>query len=114
RGEVPARRRERRRPWPAAQGYRHEQFRTAPRLDLHADVRSEDRAARRLGLFLLRGEQRRPNAHSNPLMNVIQAFVYDQNDAPGLRLSDGIPLPVQPNLADPKQLDGIYTAFDPS
>ena len=52
--------------------------------------------------------------HSNPPMNVIQAFVYDQNGAPGLRLSDGIPLPVQPNLADPKQLDGVYTAFDPA
>jgi len=52
--------------------------------------------------------------HSNPPMNVIQAFVYDQNGPPGLRLSDGIPLPVQPNLADPRQLDGVYTAFDPS
>ena len=51
--------------------------------------------------------------HSNPPMNIIQAFTYDQNGAPGLRLSDGIPLPVQPNLADPKQLDGVYTAFDP-
>ena len=51
--------------------------------------------------------------HSNPPMNVIQAFVYDQNGAPGLRLSDGIPLPAQPNLADyplyPKRVNSFAT-----
>ena len=52
--------------------------------------------------------------HSNPPMNIIQAFTYDQNGQPGLRLSDGIPLPVQPDLSDPTQLNGIYYSQDPS
>jgi hypothetical protein len=49
----------------------------------------------------------------NPPMNIVQGFSFDQNAAPTLLLSQGIPLPVQPNLADPKQLDGIFTAYDP-
>jgi hypothetical protein len=51
--------------------------------------------------------------HSNPPMNVIQSFAYDQNGVPGNILSQGLPLPVQPNLQDPAQLTGQYTAFDP-
>jgi hypothetical protein len=46
----------------------------------------------------------------NPPMDIIQAYSYDQNGLPGLRLSDGVPLPVQPNLQDPTQLTGLYEA----
>jgi len=51
--------------------------------------------------------------HSNPPMNVIQSFAFDQNGVPGNILSDGLPLPIAPNLQDPTQLTGQYTAFDP-
>jgi hypothetical protein len=46
-------------------------------------------------------------------MNVIQSFAFDQNGIPGNILSQGLPLPVAPNLQDPNQLTGQYTAFDP-
>jgi hypothetical protein len=51
--------------------------------------------------------------HSNPPMNIIQSFAFDQNGTPGTLLSQGLPLPVEPNLQDPTQLTGQYTAFDP-
>jgi hypothetical protein len=45
---------------------------------------------------------------SNPPMNVIQTFTTDQNAAPGILLSQGLPLPVLPNLSNPTQLTGLY------
>jgi|GEM_PF-669573 len=44
----------------------------------------------------------------NPPMDVIQAYTYDQNGAPGLLLSQGVPALVQPNLSNPAALTGIY------
>jgi Carboxypeptidase regulatory-like domain len=51
--------------------------------------------------------------HSNPPMNIIQQYTFPTNLAPGILLSQGIPLPVQPNLSDPTQLTGLYSDFDP-
>jgi len=44
----------------------------------------------------------------NPPMDVIQAYTYDQNSAPGLLLSQGVPPLVQPDLSNPAALTGIY------
>jgi hypothetical protein len=51
--------------------------------------------------------------HSNPPMNIIQQYTFATNLPPGILLSQGIPLPVQPNLSDPTQLTGLYSDFNP-
>jgi Carboxypeptidase regulatory-like domain len=51
--------------------------------------------------------------HSNPPMNIIQQFTTNATGSPAMLLSQGLPLPVQPNLNDPSQLSQIFWAFDP-
>jgi hypothetical protein len=48
----------------------------------------------------------------NPPMNVIQQFTTASNAPPTLSLSQALPAPNPPNLADPTQLTNIYLAFD--
>jgi hypothetical protein len=50
--------------------------------------------------------------HSNPPMNIIQQFTTDQNGAPTMTLSQGLPIPTVPNLQDPTQLSQLFYAFD--
>jgi hypothetical protein len=88
----------------------------APRLGIAYSLGSDQKTVIRTGVGFSYFEANNGGRmlHSNPPMNVIQGFTYDQNGEPGLRFSDGIPLPVQPDLANPTQLDGLYTAFDTS
>ena len=51
--------------------------------------------------------------HSNPPMNIIQQFTTNSTGSPAKLLSQGLPLPVQPNLQDPTQLTQVFWAFDP-
>ena len=50
--------------------------------------------------------------HSNPPMNIIQRFTTNSTGSPSLFLSQGLPLPVEPNLQDPSQLTQVFWAFD--
>ena len=43
---------------------------------------------------------------------ITQRFTYDQNGAPGRRISDGLPFPVAPALTDPAINGGNPMAFD--
>jgi hypothetical protein len=87
----------------------------APRIGIAQVLTKDQKTVLRLGFGMSYFEANNGGRmlHSNPPMNVIQSFAYDQNGIPGNILSNGLPLPVQPNLQDPTQLTGQYTAFDP-
>jgi hypothetical protein len=51
--------------------------------------------------------------HSNPPMNIIEQFTTNATGSPSMLLSQGLPLPTEPNLNDPSQLTQIFWAFDP-
>jgi hypothetical protein len=52
--------------------------------------------------------------HQNPPMNIIQQFSTTSTGSPTSFLSQGLPLPVIPNLADPTQLTQLFYAWDPN
>jgi hypothetical protein len=87
----------------------------APRIGIAHVLTSDQKTVIRAGFGISYFEANNGGRmlHSNPPMNVIQSFAFDQNGVPGNILSQGLPLPVQPNLQDPTQLTGQYTAFDP-
>ena len=87
----------------------------APRFGLAQALTSDQKTVLRggFGISYFEANNGGRMIHSNPPMNVIQSFAFDQNGIPGNILSQGLPLPVQPNLQDPTQLTGQYTAFDP-
>ena len=52
--------------------------------------------------------------HQNPPMSLIQQFSTTASAAPAMLLSQGLPQPVQPNLADSSQLTQLFYAWDPN
>jgi hypothetical protein len=88
----------------------------APRIGIAHILTSDQKTVLRAGFGMSYFEANNGGRmlHSNPPMNVIQSFAFDQNGRPGNILSSGLPLPVSPNLQDPTQLTGQYTAFDPN
>src|SRR5579871_302362 len=52
--------------------------------------------------------------HQNPPMSIIQQFAPTLNIAPVTTLSQGLPLPVLPNVNDPSQLTQLFYAWDPN
>jgi len=51
--------------------------------------------------------------HLNPPFSMIQAWSTNAEAAPKMLLGDGLPLPVQPVLTDPKQLTQQFYPWDP-
>ena len=88
----------------------------APRLGIAQQLTKDGKTVLRagFGMSYFEGFNVGKMLGSNPPMNVIQQFTYDQNGAPGLLLSQGIPLPVVPNLNDPTQLTGLYYNYSPN
>jgi hypothetical protein len=82
----------------------------APRLGIAQQLTRDGKTVFRagFGMSYFEGFNGGRMMNSNPPMNVIQTFTTDQNSAPTMLLSQGIPLPVLPNLSDPKQLTGLY------
>jgi hypothetical protein len=50
--------------------------------------------------------------HSNPPMNIVQQFTTNATGAPTMLTSQGLPLPIEPNLQDSTQLTQVFYAFD--
>jgi hypothetical protein len=88
----------------------------APRIGIAQTLTSDGKTVLRAGFGMSYFEANNGGRmlHSNPPMNVVQPFSTDLNGAPGFLLSQGLPLPVSPNLQDPTKLDGLYEAFDPN
>jgi hypothetical protein len=86
-----------------------------PRLGVAQQLTKDGKTVLRagFGMSYFEGFNAGKMLESNPPKNVIQQFTYDQNGAPGLLLSQGIPLPVIPNLSDPTQLTGLYYDYNP-
>jgi len=86
----------------------------APRLGIAQQLTGDGKTVLRagFGMSYFEGFNAGKMLASNPPMNVIQQFTTDQNGAPGILLSQGIPLPVVPNLSDPTQLTGLYYDYD--
>jgi hypothetical protein len=82
----------------------------APRLGIAQQLTKDGKTVFRagFGMSYFEGFNGGRMLNSNPPMNVIQTFTTDQNSAPGILLSQGLPLPVIPNLSDPTQLTGLY------
>ena len=87
----------------------------APRLGIAQQLTGDGKTVFRagFGISYFEGFNAGKMLDANPPMNVVQQFTYDQNGVPGSLLSQGIPLPVLPNLNDPTQLTGLYEAYDP-
>jgi hypothetical protein len=52
--------------------------------------------------------------HQNPPMSIIQQFTTNATGAPTMLLSQGLPLPTQPDLNSPAQLTQLFYAWDPN
>lgn len=86
----------------------------APRLGIAQQLTKDGKTVLRagFGMSYFEGFNGGKMLNANPPMNVIQQFTTDQNAAPTLRLSQGIPLPVVPDLNDPTQLIGLYYNYN--
>jgi hypothetical protein len=86
----------------------------APRLGVAHQLTRDGKTVLRagFGISFFEGFNGGKMLNANPPMNVIQTFTSDQNGAPGFVLSQGLPLPVVPNLGDPTQLTGLYYNYD--
>jgi hypothetical protein len=82
----------------------------APRIGIAQQLTGDGKTVFRagFGMSYFEGFNGGRMLNSNPPMNVIQTFTTDQNSAPGILLSQGLPLPVRPNLSDPTELTGLY------
>lgn len=88
----------------------------APRVgiaySLTKDQKTVFRAGSGMGYF--NGDNGGKMMQQNPPMSVIQQFTTNASAAPVNFLSQGLPLPVQPNLSDPTQLTYLPYAWDPN
>jgi hypothetical protein len=78
---------------------------------LTKDQKTVFRAGSGFGYF--NGDNGGKMMQQNPPMSVIQQFATNASAAPNNFLSQGLPLPVQPNLSDPTQLTYLPYAWDP-
>jgi len=82
----------------------------APRVGIAQQLTGDGKTVLRagFGISFFEGFNGGKMLNANPPMNVIQTFTSDQNGTPLYTLSQGLPVPVVPNLSDPTQLTGLY------
>jgi len=87
----------------------------APRVGIAYTLTSDGKTVLRTGsgFSYYAGANGGKMLHSNPPMSIIQAWSTNADSAPTMLLGDGLPLPVQPNLADPSQLTHQFYPWDP-
>jgi hypothetical protein len=79
---------------------------------LTKDQKTVFRAGSGIGYFA--GDNGGKMMQQNPPMSIIQQFTTNASASPVNFLSQGLPLPVQPNLSDPSQLTQLFYAWDPN
>ncbi len=88
----------------------------APRVGLVYSLTGDQKTVLRLGsgFAYFAGDNGGKMMHQNPPMSLIQQFSTTASAAPAMLLSQGLPLPVQPNLSDPTQLTQLFYVWDPN
>ncbi len=88
----------------------------APRLGIAYALTKDQKTVFRAGsgFAYFAGDNGGKMMQQNPPMSVIQQFSTNASGAPAMFLSQGLPLPVEPNLADPTQLTQLFYVWDPN
>jgi hypothetical protein len=88
----------------------------APRLGIVYALTKDQKTVFRAGggFSYFAGDNGGKMMQQNPPMSLIQQFTTTATAGPAMFLSQGLPLPVQPNLTDPSQLTQLFYVWDPN